>query len=92
MTHRQLVQAVAGATGESVRTIRDRGFGVLPSRPTIVPEDLGLALDCPFCGQRVPYPGAGVGVMAECLRCDVYFECLPEDVYTAGPEPARAAS
>jgi hypothetical protein len=48
-------------------------------------------VDRPFCGRRVWYP-AGVGTPAECLRCDVYFDILPEEVYLARPDPARAAS
>jgi hypothetical protein len=91
MTQRQLVRAVAGATGESVRTIRSLGFGVLASRPARAAEDLDLVLDCPFCGRRVPYPGDG-DALAECLRCDVYFDVRPGEVYLAGPDPALAAS
>jgi hypothetical protein len=76
MTQRPLVRAVAGATGESVRTIQSIGFGVL---------------DCLCCGRRVPYPGGG-DALAECLRCNVYFDVRPGEVYLAGPDPARAAS
>jgi hypothetical protein len=91
MTQRQLVRAVTGATGESVRTIRSLGFGVLVSRPAQAAEDMDLVLDCAFCGRRVPYPGSG-DALAECLRCDVYFDVRPGEVYLAGLDPARAAS
>jgi hypothetical protein len=91
MTQRQLVQAVAGATGESRRTIRTRGFGVLHARSRPATDDLQLVLDCPFCGHRVAFPGTLDGAMAECLICDLYFEALPGDVYLASI-PERAAS
>ena len=90
MTQSQLVRAVAGATGESARTIRDRGFGALRRRRRPAPEDLRLALDCPFCGRRVAYPGGARGAAAECPRCDVEFDAAPGEVDLAGP--ARAAS
>ena len=92
MTQTQLDRAVAGATGESVTTIHRLGFGLVPRRPeNSVPEDLRLVLDCPFCGRRVPYPGqdrSGAPALAECLRCDVYFDVHPDDVYTAARDAA----
>ena len=90
MTKGQLVRAVAGATGESARTIRRRGFGVLTPRPKDAPSELRLALDCPFCGRRVPYPG-GSDALGECPRCDVYFDVDPGEVYLTGSGPGRVA-
>ena len=54
------------------------------------PEDLALAVDCPFCGRPCALP-AGIGVsppMAECDPCDVYFDLRPGDVYAAELSPA----
>ena len=87
MTRLQVEHAVAGATGESLRTIRGLGFAMLAFRPhEPEPEAAALVLDCPFCGHAVPYPGLvrdGSAAMAECDRCDVYFDPLPDEVYLA---------
>lgn len=85
MTQLQLESAIAGTTGESLRTIRARGFSLLHPRPSH--EDtcvLRLQLDCPFCGRPVAYPGTaadGSIALAECDRCDVDFEVAPTEVY-----------
>jgi hypothetical protein len=84
VTRHQLEAAVAGATGESLRTVRSLGFGLLPPRDE-APRDLALAVDCPFCGHPAAYPGlvsGGESALAECARCDVYFDFGPADVYT----------
>ena len=91
MTQTQLDCAVAGATGESLRTIHHLGFSVLGNEPE-VPEtdDLVLVVDCPFCGRAVPYHGRcsdGSKPLAECERCDVYFDFADEDVYPAPASP-----
>jgi hypothetical protein len=94
MTRSQLARAVAGATGESPRTIRARGFGPLPMRRTgLEPEDLRLAVDCPFCGRPTALaagPG-GLPPLAECARCDVAFDYPPANVYAASERALRAA-
>jgi hypothetical protein len=94
MTERQLVALVASATGESLRTVRDRGFGlVLDDADDPDPTNLRLVLDCPFCRRAVPYPGlASDGSLptAECLGCDVYFTFALDEVYAAGsPDAGR---
>ena len=51
-------------------------------------------LDCPFCGRPVAYPGrgkAGEPALAECPRCDVYFDFADAEVYAAGPAAIEAA-
>jgi hypothetical protein len=89
MTQTQLISCVASVTGETLRTIRARGFGlVVPEADNHDPEDLRLVLDCPFCRMAVPYPGVardGSLPMAECLRCDIYFPFALDEVYAAGP-------
>jgi hypothetical protein len=86
LTQSQIDQAVAEATGESLRTVRNHGF----SAPAMLePDDITLVLDCPFCGRAVPYPGRardGSAVLAECLRCDVYFGFDEAEVYGAAAE------
>jgi hypothetical protein len=87
LTQAQLDCAVASATGESLDTIRGLGFSTLADdRAGLESEDLCLVLDCPFCGRPIPYPGLvrdGSPALAECDRCDIYFETEPGDVYAA---------
>ena len=86
MTRTQLTRAVAGATGESPRTILALGFQVAPARPRdLPPEDLCLAVDCPFCGRpaRLPAGPAGAPPLADCDRCDIVFDYSPDEVYAA---------
>jgi hypothetical protein len=89
MTRTRPISRVASATGESPRTVRARGFGLVAEGPhDLDPENLRLVLDCPFCRAPVPYPGrAGDGAlpMDECLGCDVYFPFGADEVYAAGP-------
>ena len=90
MTRMQLERAVAGATGESLRTVRGLGFGLLaeqPADPRV--EELMLALDCPFCRHPVALvtgPGDEPG-LAGCDHCDVEFDFEPGEIYVAaGPD------
>jgi hypothetical protein len=88
MTQAQLDRAVARATGEPLRLIRGLGFGPAPRRPPWPKaEDLALCVLCPFCGRRLPYPGApgGAPALGACDRCDVYFDVAPKDVFAAPP-------
>jgi hypothetical protein len=97
MTRTQLARAVAGATGESPRTILAMGFQVAPAWPrNLPPEDLCLVTDCPFCGRpaRLPTRPAGVSPLADCDRCDVVFDHSPHEVYAVSERaiPARSSS
>jgi len=87
MTQAQLDHEVASVTGESLKTIRTRGFGLVSENPDdLEPEDLQLRLTCPFCGAHVPYPGSpggGSAPLAECNRCDLEFPFEPDEVYAA---------
>jgi hypothetical protein len=88
VTQHQLDRAVAVATGETIRDVRHRGFSVLEQglEPPN-PDDLSLAIDCPFCGAVVPYPGLpgnDAPALAACPSCDVEFEYAPHEVYPAG--------
>ena len=91
MTQPQLDRAVARSTGESLRTVRRLGFGLHSGPPIdLEPEDIALAVDCPFCGRpcAVPVGPAGSAPLAECDRCDIYFDYRPHEVYAA-PATAR---
>jgi hypothetical protein len=87
VTQTQINYAVAASTGDSIHTVRQLGFGLLAHEPhDLEPEDLCLVLDCPFCRQPVPYLGtasSGEQAIAECDRCDVYFDFVPGEVYAA---------
>jgi hypothetical protein len=88
MTQQMLDRLVARSTGESPRTIRRLGFQ-LQGHPGegLEPEDLRLAVDCPFCDRPAPIdlPVDVPGALAECDRCDIYFDYRPGDVYAAAP-------
>ena len=83
MTQAQLDRAVAVATGETIREVQNRGFGILEHWPeTPDPDDLCLVLECPFCGAMIPYPGLPEDdALATCTACDVEFEYAPHEVY-----------
>ena len=87
MTQSQLEIAVAAVTGESVRTVHQLGFGLSARRGgDLEPEDLRLVVDCPFCRHPVPSPiraGDGALTLAECARCDVYFDTSADEIYVA---------
>jgi hypothetical protein len=93
MTQAQLDRTVARRTGESLRTIRHRGFHVQAGPPgDLEPEDLQLCVTCPFCGRSNPLPPGpgGLPALAECEGCDVDFDYRPAEVYAVGPTtPAR---
>jgi len=87
VTQSQLDRAVALATGESVHTVRHLGFGLLPGPAgDLEPEDLRLAVDCPFCGHACALADGrdGLPAMAECRSCDVCYEYAVNEVYAAG--------
>ncbi len=90
MTQLQLERAVAGATGESLRTIHGRGFSILPepSRHR-EPEDLVLAVICPFCGRAIALTkgSRSAPLLAECVRCDVEFDYQPAEVFVTHVHP-----
>ncbi len=88
VTQSQLESTVARRTGESLATIRHLGFHAQAGPPAdLEPEDLHLAVDCPFCGGGTPLSSGsdGLPVLAECDRCDVFFDYAPAEVYAAGP-------
>jgi hypothetical protein len=94
VTRPLLERAVADALGEPLATVRRLGFGLTTLVRPHEPDDLRLVLDCPFCGHAVPYPGRsrdGSLAMAECLRCDVYFDFTEVEVYATSESSEQAA-
>jgi len=87
MTQSMINSSVARSTGETLRTIRDLGFGLdNGARAALEPEDLRLAVDCPFCGREshLASDSDGLPAMAECDPCDIYFDYVPSDIYATG--------
>ncbi len=82
MTYAQLVRAVAGATGESPRTIRAFGFGIVPEPCRRQPDDLVLAVTCPRCGHPLALNRgpSTTPARALCQRCHAAFAYQPGDV------------
>jgi len=94
VTQPLLERAVADALGEPIASIRRLGFGLTTLNPLDESDDLQLVLDCPFCGRAVPYPGRardGSLALAECLRCDVYFDFAEVEVYATATSSELAA-
>jgi hypothetical protein len=94
MTQPLLERAVADALGEPIATVRRLGFGLPTFDRPEKSDDLRLVLDCPFCGRAVPYPGRardGSLALAECLRCDVYFDFAEVEVYATAESGEQAA-
>jgi hypothetical protein len=85
MTQLQLDRSIAALTGEPIRLVRQLGFSVLSDESeALEPEDFLLVLNCPFCDHPAPYPdpaGDGTATLAECDRCDVYFDYEIDEVY-----------
>lgn len=87
MTQAQLEDAVAEATGESIRTVTCIGFSVVPDdEDDHETEPLYLVVNCPHCREAAHYPGRladGSYPMAECPGCDALFAFDVQDVYVA---------
>ena len=76
---------MAAATGEPMSTTSRLGFGP-EDAPAADPRALARWIDCPLCGRPVAYPGRGERgepAMAECDRCDVYFDFADDEIYDA---------
>ncbi len=95
MTQLQLDQAVARTTGESLATIGRLGFQLQPEPAVnLEPEDLHLAVACSFCGSSCVLPAGPVdpNLLAECDRCDIYFDFDVHDIHVAGSPPMTSGS
>ena len=90
MTTDQVCAAVSRATGESVATIRQRGFSLVfpPDRALVDsdPPELVLAMECPFCGAVVTLSTGGpadLPAVAECIRCDAMCSYDCDEIFVA---------
>jgi hypothetical protein len=83
MTQRQLESAVAGRTGESVCTIRQRGFHASARRSTLdlEPEDLALVVECPGCGRPLILDRPSRrSQLVDCPCCDAEYPYADDEV------------
>jgi hypothetical protein len=83
MKSQQLQRAVARATGESVTTIRSRGFSVLALDVPVAEVADVLYLSCPGCGREVPLSSTDDTLpdWAECADCDIAYPYADEEVF-----------
>ena len=83
MTHSEIEQAVARATGESRRVIRRYGFGIVPEEPELS-IDPSLVFDCPGCGARLDVDNISDSPRElECPRCDAVYPVAVDELYVA---------
>jgi hypothetical protein len=89
----EVERAVARATGESRRFIKQFGFSLIADEPASCP-DLALVIDCPGCGAALDPDDALDGPSeVECDHCDAIYPMAPEEVYVVDrPRAAPAAS
>ena len=73
MSRNRLQSLIARATGESPRTIRQRGFSLLRLDVPVAPLSAQLCLSCPGCGAEVPLASTPLPEWAECDRCDIAY-------------------
>ncbi len=84
MNRSALERAVARATGESRRTIRNFGFSLVPDEaPAAAMTQLGL--DCPGCGAGIALQNTDSKLpeYVECARCDAAFPYSHDKLYLA---------
>ena len=84
MSRSRLNSLVARATGESLSTIRSRGFSVLELEVPVPDVADSLCLSCPGCGTDVPLPAASDGTLpewAECDQCDIAYPYHHDEVF-----------
>ncbi|MFO1045861.1 MAG: hypothetical protein U0941_29105 [Planctomycetaceae bacterium] len=73
MSRNRFQSLIARATGESPRTIRQRGFSLLRLEVPVAPLPAQLCLSCPGCGAEVPLSSTPLPEWAECDRCDIAY-------------------
>lgn len=90
MTIRQLQQAVARATGESLATVRSHGFSVLTVDVPVAAVADCLCLSCPGCGRDVPLSADDdtLPAWAECATCDIAYPYDDDEVFLPDDELA----
>jgi hypothetical protein len=78
MNQSELERAVARATGESRRFVKQFGFSLVDDEPK-PGDELTLAIDCPGCGAICD--GCNLGQGLECLRCDAVYPVSVDELY-----------
>ena len=94
MSRSRLNTLVARATGESRRTIRGRGFGLLKLEVPMASPPSHLCLSCPGCGSDVPLSSTPDGILpewAECDQCDIAYPYEAQEVFLPEAELAESA-
>ena len=93
MCRPRLNAEIARATGESLRTIRSRGFNLLTLVVPIPQPTPRLCLACPGCGSDVPLSGneGELPEWAECAQCDIAYPYRDEEVFLPDAELAECA-
>ncbi len=83
MTTHQFQRALAAATGESLRTIRSRGFSPLALDVPVAEVGDSLCLACPGCGRDVPLTSGedSLPEWAECPECDIAYPYDDDEVF-----------
>jgi hypothetical protein len=90
MSRNRLQFLVSRATGESRRTIRQRGFNLLRLDVPIAPLPSQLCLSCPGCGREVFLQSTPLPEWAECDRCDIAYPYDESEVFLPDGEFAGA--
>lgn len=93
MSRSHLHSQIARATGESLRTVAQRGFSVLRLEVPLRPATK-LRLSCPGCGNEVAIATAAPGKLpewAECDRCDIAFPYDDRELFLPDEELAASA-
>lgn len=83
MSRNRLQSLVARATGESRRTIFQRGFSLLRLEVPIATPAPNLCLSCPGCGEDVPLMShrGHLPEWAECEECDIAYPYEEHEVF-----------
>ncbi len=92
MNQSEIERAVARATGESRRFVKQFGFSLISGEPE-PDNDPALAIDCPGCGAVFdPSNGLNLGRGLECPRCDAIYPVSLDEFYVVdGPRQPLVA-
>ena len=93
MAHHPFDEQIARATGESLRTVRARGFSLLTLAVPIPQPTPRLCLACPGCGADVPLSDdeGELPEWAECTQCDIAYPYHDEEVFLPDAELVECA-
>jgi hypothetical protein len=87
MNQSEVERAVARATGESRRFVKQFGFSLVEDLRA--DPDPALVVDCPGCGAVLNPDDAGNRHELECPRCDAVYPVGAEELYVLdGPSAA----